>query len=156
MSCEQFLSSSWCLEKAAVSYLLQLSRIFSGQGAIILHCLQRTLDQTITLSGSQLVQTVPMGSDSTDKWALGHPAIERREKRDQWLHGRKDTTVLFNFLSSVPLWDTAAQLFYQQSCGTVNERGTPGGSQTFSFLSPVLSVWHCDYGHFLDSLWWSL
>lgn len=51
---------------------LFLSPVFlPGQGAITLHCLQRTPDQTITLSGSQ---TPPKGFDSTDKWAPGPPS----------------------------------------------------------------------------------
>lgn len=150
MSCEQFLSSSWHVKKAAASNLLLLlfSFFFSGQGAIILCCLQRTPDQTITLSGSQLVQTAPKGFDSTDKWGPGATQPLRGE-RSMASWEKRCHCILTS------LWDTAVQLFYQQSCGTVSEQGTPGGSQMCSFLSPILSVWHCDYGH-LDSLWWSL
>lgn len=83
MSCEQFLSSSGYVKKAAaVSNLLLLALyFFSGQGAIILCCLQRTPDQTITLFASQLVQTVPKGSDSTDKWGKERSMASWDERR---------------------------------------------------------------------------
>lgn len=52
---------------------LRTNPTLTRQGAITLHCLQRTPDQTITLSGSQPAQTAPKGSGSTNKKALRPP-----------------------------------------------------------------------------------
>lgn len=147
-SCEWFLSSS-PVEKPAVSNLFLFPLLLPGQGAITLHCLQRTPDQTITLSGSRPVQTAPMGSDSTDKRALGPP--RHREERDLGPPESKDSTVFLNFLPSVPCyqmsWEnshTAAQLVPPAVVwnwqGARNSRRK--SNMLFSLPSPVcLTLW---------------
>ncbi|RVE70109.1 hypothetical protein OJAV_G00061260 [Oryzias javanicus] len=60
---------------------LRTSPTMTGPDAIILRCLRRTPDQTITPSGSPPPQTEPRGSDSTDKRASGRPG--RRGERGQ-------------------------------------------------------------------------
>lgn len=81
---------------------LRTNPTLTGPVAITLHRLQRTPDQTITLSGSQTAQTAPKVSDSTDKRGPGAAQPLRGEReisrvtREHW--------ILKNFPPSVPLY----------------------------------------------------
>lgn len=80
-----------------------------GRGVITLLCLQRTPDQTITLSGSQ---TAPTASDSTDKWSLGPPS-HWGERDHTSLEQRQQCILKASFLQFHSVWwdaSTAALL----------------------------------------------
>lgn len=125
---------------------LYLSPVFlPGQGAITLLCLQRTPDQTITLSGSQ---TAPKGSDSTDKWALGSPSHwgERDhtplEQRQQCI--RKTSFLQFHYI----WWAASTAALLPPSSNFVelkvarNSRGKSNGNVLSSLPTPsLLTLW---------------
>lgn len=126
--------------------VLYLSPVFlPGQGAITLLCLQRTPDQTITLSGSQ---TAPKGSDSTDKWALGSPSHwgERDhtplEQRQQCI--RKTSFLQFHYI----WWAASTAALLPPSSNFVelkvarNSRGKSNGNVLSSLPTPsLLTLW---------------
>lgn len=128
---------------------LRISQAVTGQGAITPHCLQRTPDQPIILSGSQPVQTALMASDSTDKSAIGgHPAMEGRGEE------RRDSTEFLNF-PQFHFSQTGSKICcsHQQLCGTNGVRNSRKISDVL-FLLPSPSLFdtvimdifwtHCD------------
>lgn len=134
---------------------LRTSPTLTGQDAITLLRLQRTPDQTITLSGSPPVQTAPTGFDSTDKWAPGgHPAIERREIKD--LLRAKTALYSLSFLPSVPWYQTGSEHNLHCCSTPLTSSGVElTGSEELQesntlFSPPIQSVWHCDY---MDIFW---
>lgn len=164
-SYKTFLSSSWHTEKAAVSNLFPFPLCLPGQGALTLHCLQRTPDQTITLSGSQPAQTAPKGSDSTDKLAPALPSHcgERERKREiDWGPPESRDSIVFLKLPSFSSSVLNGPLPHSSLLETVwNWQGEPNSRRKYNgwkcaLFSPHSSVWHCDNEHILDSLWWSL
>lgn len=156
---KKFLPSSWHVLKTSVSNLFLSPVFLLGQGAITLHCLQRTPDLTITLWGSQMA---PKGSDSTDKWAPGPPSRWGERDRGQTREQRQQSILKLPSCGSI----LSDGLRVQPRCclppsvvlnwqGARNSRRKSDGN-VLSSPSPLQSVWHCDYGHLLDSLWWSL
>lgn len=137
---------------------LRTSLTLTGQGAITLHCLQRTPDQTITLSGSQPAQMAPKGSDSTDKGALeaNWPLRGERSRatREQTRYCILQTSFL-QFLYIRWAVSPAASLASSSHSQLVrNYQGARNSSRKSNgnVLSSIPTVWHCDYGRPLDSL----
>lgn len=138
-------------ENVSVSNSVVFSSSLPGQGAITAHCLQRTPDQTITRSGSPRAPTARRASDSTDKW---ESRATRPSRVVEWSGAR-------HFLPSVPCHQMGCD------CGCVvappfASCKKPSGSEEIQeeeewkcapFSPPLKSVWHCDHGHILDSLW---
>lgn len=131
-----FASSNW----------FRLLFLPPGQDAITRLCLQRTPDQTVTVSGSQ---RAPRAFDSTDRVGLCP-----WEKRDPTPPHTGSSTSLK--LSSIGVFFFRPSKTALRHNRAKNLRGRSAKTGTRSLLSPPRVCWHCDHGRLLLSLWWSL